>query len=143
LLLFYTGTSRLASEVAADVVANLSAKHAVVRRMRAMVDEGLEILTGGGGLDPFGELLHEAWALKRQLSTRVASSAVEDVYETAMKHGALGGKLLGAGGGGFVLLFVRPEDRVRVCDALRTLITVPFRFDMSGCRIALYQPDGL
>jgi D-glycero-alpha-D-manno-heptose-7-phosphate kinase len=65
------------------------------------------------------------------------------LYEAATRAGAIGGKLLGAGGGGFVLLFVRPEDRGRVTEALRTLITVPFKFDMSGCRIALYQPDGL
>jgi len=68
---------------------------------------------------------------------------VDALYETAIRAGAIGGKLLGAGGGGFVLLFVRPEERAGVVDALRTLITVPFRFDMSGCRIALYQPDGL
>jgi D-glycero-alpha-D-manno-heptose-7-phosphate kinase len=140
LLLFYTGTSRLASEVAADVVANLSAKHAVVRRMRAMVDEGLEILTGGGGLDPFGELLHEAWALKRQLSTRVASSAVEDVYETAMKHGALGGKLLGAGGSGFMVFYVPPRRRAAVVRALGRYLHVPFAFEGEGSRIIHYGP---
>ncbi len=81
--------------------------------------------------------------LKRRLSDRVSNSEVDALYETARRAGAIGGKLLGAGGGGFVLLFVRPEDRARVADALRNLITVPFKFDMSGCRIALYQPDGL
>jgi D-glycero-alpha-D-manno-heptose-7-phosphate kinase len=81
--------------------------------------------------------------LKRRLSDRVSNSDVDALYDAATRAGAIGGKLLGAGGGGFVLLFVRPEDRARVAEAVRKLITVPFRFDMSGCRIALYQPDGL
>jgi D-glycero-alpha-D-manno-heptose-7-phosphate kinase len=81
--------------------------------------------------------------LKRRLSDRVSNSDVDSLYETATRAGAIGGKLLGAGGGGFVLLFVRPEERARVVEAVRTLITVPFKFDTTGCRIALYQPDGL
>ena len=81
--------------------------------------------------------------LKRRLSERVSNPDIDALYEAATRAGAIGGKLLGAGGGGFVLLFVRPEDRERVRAAFRNLITVPFKFDMSGCRIALYQPDGL
>ena len=91
----------------------------------------------------FGKLLKEAWALKRALSDKVSNSTVDNLMETATTAGAIGGKLLGAGGGGFALLFVRPEERARVQDRLRNLITVPFRFEMAGSRIVLYQPDGL
>jgi len=91
----------------------------------------------------FGKLLKEAWTLKRALSDRVSNSTVDDLMRAAENAGAVGGKLLGAGGGGFALLFVRPQDRARVQGCLRNLITVPFRFEMAGSRIVLYQPDGL
>ena len=138
LLLFYTGTSRLASEVAADVVANLSERKAVVQRMCAMVDEGVQILASDGDIDAFGALLHEAWSLKRQLSPRVASLVVEDVYQKAMKHGALGGKLLGAGGSGFMVFFVPPRRREAVLRALQGYLHVPFAFENEGSRIIHY-----
>jgi len=88
-------------------------------------------------------LLRQAWNLKRALSDRVTNPTVDHLLETATRAGAIGGKLLGAGGGGFMLLFVKPQDHDNVRAALGKLITVPFRFEMSGSRIALYQPDGL
>ena len=91
----------------------------------------------------FGKLLRDAWQLKRSLSDRVTNATVDHLLDTAMKAGAIGGKLLGAGGGGFMLLFVRPGDHEKVRAALGKLITVPFKFDMSGGRIVLYQPNGL
>jgi D-glycero-alpha-D-manno-heptose-7-phosphate kinase len=112
--------------------------------MQEMVGRAIELLASPtADIVEFGRLLNETWLLKRRLSDRVSNSDVDCLYEAATRAGAIGGKLLGAGGGGFVLLFVRPEDRARVAEALRNLITVPFQFDMSGCRIALYQPDGL
>jgi len=142
LMLFYTGTSRLASEVAADVVANLAGNEAVLRRMRAMVDEGVAILGGGDGVEAFGALLHEAWTLKRALSARVASPVVEEVYAHAIKAGALGGKLLGAGGSGFMVFFVPPRRRDAVLRALAGYLHVPFGFEREGSRIIYYGPRG-
>jgi D-glycero-alpha-D-manno-heptose-7-phosphate kinase len=143
LLLFYTGTSRLASEVAADVVANLGAKQAVLRRMRAMVDEGIAILCGDGTLDAFGALLHEAWTLKRELSGRIASPTVEEVYQQAIRNGALGGKLLGAGGSGFMVFYVPQRRREAVLRALANYLHVPFAFESEGSRIIYYGPQSV
>ena len=144
LLLVFTGISRTAAEVAKTVITNLGSRAEEMRTLQEMVDRALKILASPGtSLTEFGRLLDEAWVLKRKLSDRVSNPAVDSLYETARRAGAIGGKLLGAGGGGFMLLFVRPENRARVRDALGNLITVPFRFETSGCRIVLYQPDGL
>ena len=144
LLLVFTGISRLAPMVAQTVIDNLKNRTGELNAMHEMVDRSIELLSSPtADIVEFGRLLDESWQLKRRLSDRVSNPEVDALFSTAMRAGAIGGKLLGAGGGGFVLLFVRPEERARVVDALRTLITVPFKFDMSGCRIALYQPDGL
>ena len=142
LMLFYTGTSRLASEVAAEVVANLHAKRAALLRMRAMVDEALRILDSETDLDAFGELLHKGWLEKRELSARVTSDAVEEVYRKATRHGALGGKLLGAGGSGFMVFYVPPRRREPVLRALSGCLHVPFAFESEGSRIIYYGPRG-
>ena len=102
----------------------------------------IETLRSQCDLAEFGRLLHEGWSLKRRLSDRVSTPDIDTLYDTALRAGAIGGKLLGAGGGGFLLLFVRPEHRAKIRSALPQLIDVPFRFDTSGCRIVLYQPDG-
>ena len=144
LLLVFTGISRTAAEVAQSVVGNMKNKVTEMRTMQQMVDRAIEILSSPTtDIIEFGRLLKEAWALKRSLSDRVSNPTVDHLVETAMHAGAIGGKLLGAGGGGFMLLFVRPEDHIQVRAALGKLISVPFRFEMSGSRIALYQPDGL
>ena len=144
LMLVFTGISRLAPVVAQTVIDNLKRRTSEMKAMQEMVDRAIELLVSPtADIVEFGRLLNETWMLKRRLSDRVSNSDVDSLYEAAARAGALGGKLLGAGGGGFLLLFVRPEDRGRVAEALRNRITVPFKFDMSGCRIALYQPDGL
>jgi len=144
LMLFFTGISRQASEVAAVTIANLGARTAALQRMRQMVNEAMAILSSPSTeLVEFGRLLHESWLLKRSLADRVSSPFIDGLYDTARAAGAEGGKLLGAGGGGFLLLFVRPEHRETVRARLSHLIDVPFRFETSGSRIVLYQPDGL
>jgi len=144
LLLVFTGISRSSATVAQTVIGNLKQRTAEVRTLQQMVDEGIAILSSPTrSLLEFGRLLHQGWELKRRLSNRVSNETVDVLYERALAAGAVGGKLLGAGGGGFMLLFVRPEDRERVREALGDLIVVPFRFEGSGCRIVLYQPDGL
>lgn len=143
LILVYTGVSRIAADIAQAQINNLKNRHAELNAVRDMVDQAIAILTSPTtDLVEFGRLLHAAWMIKRTLSAQVTSPFVDTLYETALRAGAVGGKLLGAGGGGFMLLFVRPEDRARVVAALPHHITVPFRFESSGSRIVLYQPNG-
>jgi D-glycero-alpha-D-manno-heptose-7-phosphate kinase len=144
LMLAFTGTSRVAAEVARAQIDNMKNRIAELRAVQQMVDQAIGILSSPTtDLVEFGRLLNEAWMIKRRLSERVSNPTVDNLYEAAIRAGAVGGKLLGAGGGGFMLLFVNPQDRPRVREALRDLTTVPFRFETSGSRIVLYQPDGL
>ncbi|MDA1184658.1 MAG: kinase [Acidobacteria bacterium] len=144
LVLAYTGVSRIAADVAQSQLDNLKHRETELRAVRDTVDQAIAILTSSStDLVEFGKLLHEAWRIKRTLSTRVSTPLVDDLYDTAIRAGAVGGKLLGAGGGGFMLLFVRPDDRSRVVAALRNHIVVPVKFESSGSRIVVYQPDGL
>ncbi|MBM4244051.1 MAG: kinase [Deltaproteobacteria bacterium] len=138
LMLFYTGTSRFASAIAGDMLANLDARRAALLRMRAMVDEALAILTGDGSLDDFGRLLHESWLLKRSLSPMISNETVDDLYAKAVRHGALGGKLLGAGSSGFLCFFVPPHRQASVLRALAGHLHVPFAFENEGSRIIHY-----
>ncbi|MEW5982064.1 MAG: kinase [Acidobacteriota bacterium] len=144
LLLVYTGVSRIAAEVARRQVDNFSGLVEELRAVQQMVDRAIAILSSPAtDLVEFGRLLNEAWKIKRTLSPLVSMPVIDNLYEAARQAGAVGGKLLGAGGGGFMLLFIEPQDRERVIAALRGLITVPIRFESSGTRIVLYQPVGL
>jgi D-glycero-alpha-D-manno-heptose-7-phosphate kinase len=144
LLLVFTGISRLGADVAKSTIENFGRRRETLVTIQQTVAQAIDILSSPStDILEFGRLLDEAWRLKRTLSDQISNPTVDNLYDVAKRAGAVGGKLLGAGGGGFVLLFVRPEDRERVCKALGSLITVPFRFDTSGCRIVLYQPDGL
>jgi D-glycero-alpha-D-manno-heptose-7-phosphate kinase len=140
LLLFYTGIARHASTVAAEQINAIPHKQHELHEMQAMVDQGIEILVGNGDLADFGRLLHEAWLLKRSLSDKIAPAFVDDVYERARRAGALGGKLLGAGGGGFILFAVRPQDHPKVLSALSELLVVPVELDRAGTQIIFYDP---
>lgn len=141
LMLFFTGISRNASEIAAEQIKNTHAKSAELTKMSGMVHEAVGILTGSGSLDDFGKLLHEAWQVKRSLSSRISSSFIDETYASAMEAGALGGKLLGAGGGGFILFFVKPEHQTRVRERLKKLLCVPFRFENLGSQVIYYAPS--
>lgn len=144
LMLFFTGISRFSSEVAKSKIENIKDHQTELRRMEEMVGEALTILARQNeGLDDFGRLLDESWRYKRGLSTKVSNSTIDEIYEQARMAGALGGKLLGAGGGGFMLFFVQPEQREALRERLSKLIHVPFRFEPSGSRVVLYQPNGL
>ena len=143
LMLVFTGVSRIAADVAKAQLDNLKHRQKELRMVQEMVDEAIAILTSPAtDLVEFGHLLHRVWMIKRTLSSQVSNSKVDALYDAALRAGAVGGKLLGAGGGGFMLLFVRPEDRARVVAALPDHITVPIRFESAGSRIVLYQPNG-
>lgn len=139
LLLFFTGVSRTASDVAADKIKSIPNKTQELQRMRELVDEAEKILCSNESILRFGELLHETWMLKRSLSEKIAPDFIDNIYAKARAAGAIGGKLLGAGGGGFMLFFVKPEDKIKVCDALSELLLVPFNFESSGSSVIFHD----
>lgn len=142
LMLYFTGLSRLASKIEGEKIANLDKREAQLRTLHAMVDEAAGILGDGRrDLGDLGRLLHEGWMLKRELSANVSNGTIDDLYRAALESGALGGKLLGAGGGGFLLLFVPPERQAAVRERLKDLIAVAFRFDAGGSKIVVYEPN--
>jgi D-glycero-alpha-D-manno-heptose-7-phosphate kinase len=139
LMLFYTGIKRTASSVAESYVSEIDGKKRQLRLMRQLVDESLAILNSGQDITAFGELLHEAWQAKRSLSGQVSNAQVDDLYDRARAAGAIGGKLTGAGGGGFLLLFVPSDLQPQVREKLSNLIYVPFKFEYSGSQIIFYD----
>jgi D-glycero-alpha-D-manno-heptose-7-phosphate kinase len=141
LMLFYTGIKRTAADVADSYVPNIEDKKRQLRIMKDLVEEALSVLGRGGDFREFGSLLHEAWQAKRSLSARVSNADVDQMYEAARGAGALGGKITGAGGGGFMLLFVPPECQDRVREALKSQIHVPFRIDNTGSQIIYFQHE--
>jgi D-glycero-alpha-D-manno-heptose-7-phosphate kinase len=135
LMLFYTGIKRTASTIAETYVNDIDRSRRQLRIMKDLVDESLAVLNSRSDLTPFGELLHEAWQAKRSLSASVSNGEVDDLYQSAIAAGAVGGKLAGAGGGGFLLLFVPPDRQDHVRARLDKLIHVPFKFEFSGSQI--------
>lgn len=134
LMLFFTGFSRTASEIAKHQIENIPKKTQQLKRMKQMVYEAHDILYTGE-LDNFGSLLHEGWCLKREMSDKVSNAEIDALYKTACFAGALGGKLLGAGGGGFLLLYVPQEKQREVKEALKNYLHVPFKFEFIGTEI--------
>jgi len=144
LMLFFTGLQRNAPEIAKSKIANLESRSKELHALRSMVIQALEILQDkNNDIEQFGELLDQSWQLKRCLSDLVSNENIDQLYDTARQAGAIGGKLLGAGGGGFLLLFARPAQQEAIRFALKDLIHVPVTFEDSGTKIVLYQPNGL
>ena len=141
LMLFYTGITRTASEIAESYIQRTEANERQMQALGEMVEEGLAILNDGGDLVRFGRLLDDAWQAKRSLSASVSSREIDDLYESARAAGAIGGKLTGAGGGGFMLLFVEPHNRQRVRERLSHLLHVPFRFSFGGSQVVYFDPE--
>lgn len=137
LLLVFTGISRTASLVAKQKIEALGSKRNVLERMRSMVEDGIDVMTDDRDIRQFGELLHEGWELKRSITPEISTTLIDDIYSTGRAAGAVGGKLLGAGGGGFMLFFVEPEKRKNVLEALNGYLTIPFKFERGGSRISL------
>lgn len=144
LMLCFTGFSRIASDIAKSKIDNFKNRESELKRMGEMVDEAIQVLYGANTpIDAFGRLLHQSWLFKRAISDKVTTPEIDAIYSQAMDAGATGGKILGAGGGGFLLLFVKPELQQRVRERLQRLVHVPFKFEDSGSRVVLYQPNGL
>lgn len=142
LMMFFTGFTRLSSEVQKVNAAGRQDKTAQLREMLALVDDAERVLTDkNADLDDFGRLLDHSWKLKRQTGAAVSTSSIDDLYAKGIAAGALGGKLLGAGGGGFLVFYVRPERQDSVRWAMRDLMHIPFEFENGGTRVIHYTPE--
>lgn len=139
LLLFFTGFSRNASDIAREQIKKTPLKKTELNTMMEMVEEAVGILNGrSDGIEGFGKLLNESWKLKRSLTKFISTSKIDDIYQAGISAGALGGKLLGAGGGGFILFFAPPEVQPHIKEKLKDLLYVPFGFENLGSQVVLY-----
>ncbi len=142
LMLFFTGFSRFSADIQSDTKKNIKSNTDTLLRMKEMVDEAEAILTDGSqSLDGFGRLMDETWRLKRSTGSKISTSQIDQIYERAMKAGTLGGKLLGAGGGGFMLFYVPEEKQEAVKNELKELLLVPFRFEDEGTSVIYFVPE--
>ena len=133
-LLFFTGISRFAEQIAKTYVEDIKSREKQLNLMSKMVDKGKDIISNGN-LDDFGYLLDEAWERKKELSIQVSSEVINDIYSKAINAGALGGKISGAGGGGFMFFYVPPDYQENVKSSLSDLVHVPFSMEKQGSRI--------
>lgn len=138
-LLFFSGLSRRASEIAEKKVQSIPQKESVLFTMQELVEQAINIITSSASITEFGELLHQTWLLKKSISSSISNSTLDVMYERAKAAGAIGGKLLGAGGGGFMLFFVKPEHQPAVKEALKDFLWVPFKFENSGSNIVFHD----
>ena len=142
LMMFFTGFTRFSSEVQIANAATKTDKTVQLREMLVLVDEAEHVLTDKSvKLSEFGRLLDHTWKLKRQTGTAVSTNSIDDLYNMGMKAGATGGKLLGAGGGGFLVFYVEPEYQASVKAAMSELLYVPFKFENGGTRVIHYSPE--
>jgi D-glycero-alpha-D-manno-heptose-7-phosphate kinase len=141
LMLFFTGIHRTASRVARRYVPDILVREKPLLAIKDMVQKSLSILNDNQDIDKLGELLHKGWEIKRSLSPGISNTRVDDIYRQALDAGAIGGKLLGAGGGGFILLFAAPSRQKKIRETLQKLTHVPFKFESSGSQIIFYDPQ--
>lgn len=142
LLLFYTGIQRFSSEIQADTFAKPVDKTQQLKDMLVLVDEAEKILIDRDtSLNEFGKLLDTTWKLKRGTGAKVSSGSIDKLYDIAIKAGALGGKLLGAGGGGFLLFYCEKEKQEALKQAMEKLMIVPFNFENDGAQVLYYAPQ--
>ena len=142
LALFFTGFSRTAAEIAIDQVKITPHKQKELEMMQQLVGEAQSIVTNSNrSLDEFGKLMHQSWQIKRSLTQKISNANIDAIYQAGIDAGALGGKLLGAGGGGFMLFYVSPEKRQALRERLKNLLCVPFGFSYKGSHVVVYEPE--
>jgi D-glycero-alpha-D-manno-heptose-7-phosphate kinase len=142
LALYFTGFSRFASEIAQEQLKMTPHKKQELDAMLQFVDEAEAIVASPNRpLDEFGRLLHESWKIKRTLTQKISTASIDEIYAAGLSAGALGGKLLGAGGGGFMLFFVPPERKEALRMRLKKLLCVPFAFSNRGSHVVVYEPE--
>ena len=138
-MLFYTGIARTASDIAKSYVGNIKDKEKQLDYMQELVTKAFELINSRQDIQKLGKLLNDFWQIKRSLSTSVSNPKIDKLYQRALSCGALGGKLLGAGGGGFILLFVPQSHQAKVKKEFSKLIHVPFKFEHEGSQIIFYD----
>ena len=141
LMLFFTGFSRFSSDIQVEAEKSLKSKEAQLLEVLQLVEEAEQVLTSKTDLTEFGKLLDYTWKLKRGITSKVSTDSIDAIYNKAIKAGATGGKLLGAGGGGFLLFYVETEKQKNVLEALNNLLYVPFEFETAGTQVIHYTPE--
>ena len=140
LMLFFTGFSRNASDIAGEQIRKTPLLKNQLQGMQGMVDKAVDILNSSFcDIRDFGKLLHESWQVKRSLTHMISTNEIDNIYETACRAGAIGGKLLGAGGGGFVLIFAEPGVQAKIREKLAKVLYVPFHFEKLGSQVITYS----
>lgn len=142
LMLYFTGYARTSSEIVEEQMKRTSSNqnNHYLNDMYLMVDEAIHILNSPNrSLFEFGKLLHESWLLKKNLASNITNNFIDEMYETALKAGAIGGKILGAGGGGFMLLYVPIENQPNVKKVMKNYLHVPFKFENLGSHVPFYS----
>ena len=141
-MLCFTGVTRFASDVAIDQLNNMKNVSNHYKKIHELVDEALSTLNKQDeSILEIGKLLHESWLLKRELSHTITNPQIDSIYQSGLDAGAIGGKILGAGGGGFILFFANPETQPKIREKLKRLVQVPFKFEPAGSKIVLYEPN--
>lgn len=141
LMLFYTGVTRFSSEVQKDTMSNQQDKIIQLKEMLSLVDEAQAILENKhSNFNDFGRLLDHTWCLKRKTGGKISNGSIDELYERGLKAGALGGKLLGAGGGGFLLFYIEPDKKEALLREFDDLMQVPFQFENEGTSMVYYNP---
>ncbi len=141
LMLFFTGFSRFSADIAVNQNKCINNKLTELRYMKAIVDEAYSVLTSNANLSEFGKLLDETWKVKRGLTTQISNDTIDGLYQKAIEAGATGGKLLGAGGGGFLLFYVDKDKQDNVKEALTDCVYAPFEFESGGARVLYYKSE--
>ena len=143
LMLFFTGFTRFSAQIQLEnQKIKIEDKRAQLQEMYDLVKEAEKILVNrNSDLNDFGKLLDHTWRLKRQTGSKISTDTIDGIYEKGIKAGALGGKLLGAGGGGFLLFYVQPEYQQQVKLAMKELLYIPFQFEETGTKILYYKPE--
>ena len=141
MVLIFSGFQRFASDIEKDKVKNFGSNKKSLEQMTAITDEALEILTSDSDICEFGRLLNKTWEIKKSLSGKVSSNELDNLYETGLRNGAVGGKLLGAGGGGFMLFFCEPSKQQQLIESLNNYLHISFNFEDNGSQVIYYREE--
>jgi D-glycero-alpha-D-manno-heptose-7-phosphate kinase len=142
LLLCFTGYARSAPEIAKIQISETPSRNRELNEMQSLTTEAFELLKeSSSDLDEIGRMLDIQWKIKKSISNKITNSKLDEIYETGMKNGAIGGKILGAGGGGFMLFYAKKEKHQKIIESLSSKLFVPFRFDNSGSKIIYYSHE--
>ncbi|MBF0208417.1 MAG: kinase [Oligoflexia bacterium] len=139
LMLFFTGFSRISSDMAKKIIQNMPDNYKQLSKIQSFVDEAISVINSKCSITLLGELLQENWMHKKMLSNDMSSNGIDEIYREAKAAGAIGGKIIGAGGGGFLLLLAKPENQIVIKNRLKNLLYVPFSFDYTGSQILYYD----